>query len=1453
MYLAQRRNKEPTSVTSKAERYAHAILHGNLPDQIVCHPFTHYFTQQESPAMSGMPAARQGDTVVYGVITKGSATVLIGDAGGGGGGGGNACSPKSCEDSETTPQKGCPVNPVLGSKILIGASELDFALPGALPIVWQRQYSSYVNAEHGPQLGLLGFGWTLPLEVRAQITASACLLFDAGGRVITFGPLAPGATLYSVSEDIHLLRGGPSLPQQLAKALEAAEAHRRLAAPAKPDVLAYAARWRGLTALSVDQLADPAYLFATSGNVIWAFRQTNAECFDLRSLIDRYGRRQTHLRDDTGRLIELQDGVGRRYGLRYDSVHPGRKASAPWPADAGLRLVGVDLLSDPLAPEASTTPLVTYRYNPEGDLISVIDRHGEEIRSFAYRQHSLVFHRHRHGPEHRYTYESDQPGARVVEQRNQEGLSYRFDYLDTENAVLVTDNLGREERYQFQGKGGLKRLIEHLRPDGSRLRFKYDAAGRLVARIDPLERTTYFRLDAEGRLLAVAGPGGTNSASFDASGRLIETETPGGRRTRMAYDDWDRLIEVEAPDGSKTRYRYPDPKTTPLTCDHPVEIIDTQGGIKRLSWNSAGQMLAYTDCAGRSTRYRYDRWGDLLETTDPLGHITRHQRDAQNRLVSLTQADGSTTQYRYNAQDRLAEEQDALGRITAFSYDLWGRLTSRRQGAAALALEYDIAGRLTTLTNENQAQTRFTYDPLDRLTREVGFDGRVQDYRYDPAGRLLDVRDGLPSQARSTGYGYDEADRLIERRTARTDFAEAQTHRYLYDRDGLLLKATVFALTGNETGEGVAEDDLPKLSEVEITRDELGRSVRETQRLYTSNADTGNPVEFEYALSHRYSPLGHRTGAGTDLGELDWLTYGSGHVHGLSHQQQPLIDLDRDAGHREIARKLANGVNEHRRLDPLGRLLSQGFAHESGPALPERAYAYDPAGQLLGIKWPGFLGVYAYDPQGRLIASRVGSEAEVRYRFDPAGNRLPDPMPEAIKQVLPDWSERVQQNLDNPDFNLIGQDPLEREAMNKQVSRWPLNRIGHNAGIRYRYDAWGNRIEAIQPDGVRQRFGYDGLHRLVRLTTPQVETRYRYDAFGRRLAKEVIQAGISKTTWFGWDGDRLTRVEDEQCSRETIYEPASFVPMALLEQQKGSPTATEAFLISVEADETTRAALDSMPKEMRQSLEATLQQMVSSGLPANAKAMLPENFDTSSADQTFAQTRERLQRETLPIKVRYFHCDHLGTPFALSDEQGKVVWQARFDPWGNVIEEQAEAGVVQPLRFQGQFFDEESGLHYNRHRYYDPRVGTYVTQDPIGLLAGANKYAYAKDPNGWVDPLGLDPDKCPSAENIQFSERGQKALQRINDKAELGQLLSKVMPASMMASIFVGGELPNTLYSISTTDWEGWIGAMQSVPKITAKAIESEAELAAFDLESSNSKNRSEIDFFKAISEGCKP
>ena len=116
--------------------------------------------------------------------------------------------------------------------------------------------------------------------------------------------------------------------------------------------------------------------------------------------------------------------------------------------------------------------------------------------------------------------------------------------------------------------------------------------------------------------------------------------------------------------------------------------------------------------------------------------------------------------------------------------------------------------------------------------------------------------------------------------------------------------------------------------------------------------------------------------------------------------------------------------------------------------------------------------------------------------------------------------------------------------------------------------------------------------------------------------------------------------------------------------------------------------------------------------------------------------------QALPIDVlAWYQCDHLGTPQELTDPTGQIAWSAQYKAWGEVKEQRSEwaqrQSLTNPIRFQGQYHDHETGLHYNRYRYYDPRVGRFVSKDPISYAGGLNLYAYAPNPVEWIDALGL--------------------------------------------------------------------------------------------------------------------
>ncbi|HHF9614826.1 TPA: RHS repeat-associated core domain-containing protein, partial [Escherichia coli] len=114
-----------------------------------------------------------------------------------------------------------------------------------------------------------------------------------------------------------------------------------------------------------------------------------------------------------------------------------------------------------------------------------------------------------------------------------------------------------------------------------------------------------------------------------------------------------------------------------------------------------------------------------------------------------------------------------------------------------------------------------------------------------------------------------------------------------------------------------------------------------------------------------------------------------------------------------------------------------------------------------------------------------------------------------------------------------------------------------------------------------------------------------------------------------------------------------------------------------------------------------------------------------------------------PNRILYFHTDVNGAPEEMTDSDGRIVWETGYQVWGNTIQEKDHGGVEQNLRYQGQYLDRETGLHYNLHRYYDPDVGRFMVTDPISIRGGINLYQYGPNPLGWIDPWGLAGTRLP--------------------------------------------------------------------------------------------------------------
>ncbi|WP_340515915.1 RHS element core protein [Escherichia coli] len=1265
--------------------------------------------------MGGKPAARQGDMTRKGLdIVQGSAGVLIGAPTG------VACS--VCPGGITYAN---PVNPLLGAKVLPG--ETDLALPGPLPFILSRAYSSYRTRTPAP-VGVFGPGWKAPFDIRLQIRDEGLILNDSGGRSIHFEPLFPGEISYSRSESLWLARGG------------VAAQHSSQPLSALWQVLPEDVRLSPHVYLATNSLQGPWWILSWPERVPGADEVLPPEPPAYRVLtgvVDGFGRTLAFHRaakgDVAGAVTGVTDGAGRRFHLvlttqaqRAEVFRKQRATSLSSPAsprsvsssqvfpdtlpagteygvDNGIRLEAVWLTHDPAYPdEQPTAPLARYTYTAGGELRAVYDRSGTQVRGFTYdAEHAgrMVAHHYAGRPESRYRYDDT---GRVTEQVNPEGLDYRFEY--GQDRVTITDSLNRREVLYTEGEGGLKRVVKKEHADGSITRSEYDEAGRLKAQTDAAGRRTEYRLHmASGAVTAVTGPDGrTVRYGYNSQRQVTSVTYPDGLRSSREYDEKGRLAAETSRSGETTSYSYDDPAS-----ELPTGIQDATGSTKQMAWSRYGQLLAFTDCSGYTTRYEYDRYGQQIAVHREEGISTYSSYNPRGQMVSQKDAQGRETRYEYSAAGDLTATVSPDGKRSTTEYDKRGRPVSVTEGGLTRSMGYDAAGRITVLTNENGSQSTFRYDPVDRLTEQRGFDGRTQRYQYDLTGKLTQSED----EGLITLWHYDASDRITHR-TVNGDPAE----QWQYDEHGWLT-------TLSHTSEG------HRVS-VHYGYDDKGRLTGERQTV--ENPETGELL-WQHETKHAYNEQGLANRFQADsLPPVEWLTYGSGYLAGMKLGGTPLVEYTRDRLHRETVRSFGSRAGSNAAYEltstytPAGQLQSQHL----NSLVYDRDYGWNDNGDLVRISGPRQTREYGYSATGRLESVRtLAPDLDIRipYATDPAGNRLPDP------ELHPDST----------------------------LTAWPDNRIAEDAHYVYHYDEYGrltektDRIPAgvIRTDDERtHHYHYDSQHRLVFHTRiqhgePLVESRYLYDPLGRRMAKRVWRRERDLTgwmslsrkpeeTWYGWDGDRLTTVQTDTTRIQTVYQPGSFTPLIRVETENGEREKAQrrslAEKLQQEGSEDGHGVV--FPAELVRLLDRLEEEIRADRVSDESRAWLAQ------CGLTVEQLARQVEPEYTPArKVHFYHCDHRGLPLALISEDGNTVWSAEYDEWGNQLNEENPYYLYQPYRLPGQQYDEESGLDYNRHRYYDPLQGRYITQDPIGLAGGWSLYAYPLNPVNGIDPLGLSP------------------------------------------------------------------------------------------------------------------
>ena len=831
----------------------------------------------------------------------------------------------------------------------------------------------------------------------------------------------------------------------------------------------------------------------------------------------------------------------------------------------------------------------------------------------------------------------------------------------------------------------------------------FDYNGRTTRVRDRLGRETVFVHNARLDIAAIHdAAGNVTRNAFDDEGRPEGGTDALGRTSTTTYDPHGNLTLMMDAAGNATKVEY-------NALNLPTKLTDAMGGEWLRQYDERGNLIASTDPLGNTTRYEVDALGQVTAIIDALGKRKSLQWNEAGNLVAFTDCSGHTSHQSYDALGHLLSSTDALGQRTDYVFDAAGQLQQVTQpDGAQHHYTLDGEGNLIRYVDPLGQTTTWQYNGAGAPLLRVDALGHTLRYQYDGAGRLAMLTN---ENGEVTRFGYD----LLDRPTDEVGF-DGRHQRYIYNAAGELThvierggsdfgpgKVTRFErdalgrmLFKHHVGEAAehaassrfAYDALGRLtqadnawSKVRLAYDPLGQLLVETQ---TSGPTIGAQV-FEF--KHQYDALGNRIQT-TLPGErqLNHLFYGSGYLHQINLDGQVVSDFERDALYREVRRSQGELQSEFA-YDYAGHLSAQRVLRASAA---EAGVAQH--GGLVSTALPALAGERGLSE----IQSRLKGVIERHYQYNSSGQ-------------LVQWLDR-HRGLTRYGYDAAGRITRSHIGVLKDWAHLgvragdPGNTTGHPmaANEQFHWDAASNPLPTeaatVQGDFV------PGNRLLV-----WQDARYTYDEHGNLAERLQGKRGspAQTRTHFTWNAAHQLVCADvaRGPDKTATAQPYTYAYDALGRR-----------IAKTDAFGTTNFAWDGdrMALEQRGGNETTF-------------LYHPESFVPLAQIHNGA--------------LHHLHTDHLGTPLEASNDAGEITWQVTYKTWGNVVTEEV-AEIQQRLRFQGQYFDVETGLHYNRFRYYDPAVSRFASQDPIGLIGGINLYEYVQNPLNWTDPWGLCKN-CP--------------------------------------------------------------------------------------------------------------
>jgi RHS repeat-associated protein len=947
-------------------------------------------------------------------------------------------------------------------------------------------------------------------------------------------------------------------------------------------------------------------------------------------------------------------------------------------------------------------------------------------------------------------------------------------------------------QYQYDHIGQVTRITL---PNGVFLSYHYDTSNRLIAISNNTGERLEYTLDNAGNRLSETIKDGSNTIrysmtrAYDELSRVMDIVGAQGQTQHVDYDVNDNPVQQINPRQYASQNTY-----DPL--DRLTHTADADSGVTQFSYDDQDRLIRVTDANGNVTRYEYDAFDNLIKQISPDTGTTTYTYDSANNRTSMIDARGVTAYYTYDALNRLISVSypNAAEENITYTYDVStdnnghaiygiGRLVGISDHSGLSHYEYDHRGNvilhtqiIDQSTNDSAGvsySTYYKYDLANQLTQMIYPNGLVVNYLRDNLSRVSGITTEYDGQLRivadnihylpyggitqltygngiSSTLSYDQDYRLEALSAHNTHNDSLQALQYQYDANGNIVQYDNLART--TLNQLFGYDPLDRLDtasggygQVHYAYDGVGNRSQ-----YSEQTDQYQATE-DYTLNNTSNQL---------------TTVDSQHT-------MPAIIIDNNDANTELE----------------GRWSTSSV---QPPYQEDSLYSGD--GQFtwqVDIPYEG-----NYDIQAWWTAHAHVRSDSAEYRFTSM-----DGQQTIIKSHKTDggqWNSLGIHTLPKGTLAITLQNqPYQGGSVSADAIRVvasPLPSHKH-----YFRDVNGNTLERMQ-DGYTLSTNYNAANRPSEVSISRGDSTtyadYRYNALGLRVNKTLTDAqNTSETTHYHYNlqGQLISETQrHHHIEKNILY--LNGQPIAVHTTDR----ATEGQAIIIDNQDENTLSVGSwrsssvIPHYNGESLyasgnaqftwRATLPQTQAYDIQAwwtshsTRSAAAEYRFSTTAGD-TLTTVDQRtgggqwhslghhtlaagttditLGNETYGVlsadairlvplsttqSLHYIHSDHLGTPQILTDQNQHKVWEATYDPFGKASI--ATEIVVYNLRFAGQYFDQETNLHYNWFRYYDPSTGRYTQSDFIGLGDGPNTYAYvANNPLIYIDPDGQSKKK----------------------------------------------------------------------------------------------------------------